>query len=132
FGDNSPLVIIDGVQGELTDINSNDIASVQVLKDAGAAAIYGVRGSNGVIVVTTKKGKAGPAKITYNGYYGVQTPLSGNVYNLLNTQEMADVTWKALINSGQVDANGNPNHVQYGNGPTPVIPDYILVGSNTG
>lgn len=132
FGDNSPLVIIDGVQGELSDINSNDIESVQVLKDAGAAAIYGVRGSNGVIVVTTKKGKQGPAKITYDGYYGVQTPLSGNVYNLLNTQEMADVTWKALINSGQVDANGNPNHVQYGNGPTPVIPDYILVGSNTG
>jgi len=132
FGDNSPLVIIDGVQGELTDINSNDIESIQVLKDAGAAAIYGVRGSNGVIVVTTKKGKAGPARITYNGYYGVQTPLSGNVYNLLNTEEMADVTWQALINSGQVDANGNPNHVQYGNGPTPVIPDYILVGSNTG
>ncbi|SKB96401.1 TonB-linked outer membrane protein, SusC/RagA family [Parapedobacter luteus] len=132
FGNNSPLVIIDGVQGELTDINSNDIESIQVLKDAGAAAIYGVRGSNGVIVVTTKKGKAGAAKITYDGYYGIQTPPSGNVYNLLNTQEMAEVTWKAFINSGQVDANGNPSHVQYGNGPTPVIPDYILVGTNTG
>lgn len=132
FGNNSPLVIIDGVQGELTDINANDIESVQVLKDAGAAAIYGVRGSNGVIVVTTKKGKAGAAKITYDGYYGIQTPPGGNVFNLLNTQEMADATWKAFINSGQVDANGNPSHVQYGNGPTPVIPDYILVGTNTG
>jgi len=132
FGDNNPLVIIDGVQGDLKDINANDIESVQVLKDAGAAAIYGVRGSNGVIVVTTKKGKNGGAKIAYDGFYGIQQPPGGNVYNLLNTEEMAEVTWRAFKNSGQVDANGNPSHVQYGNAANPVIPDYILVGSNTG
>ncbi len=132
FGNNTPLVIIDGVQGELADINASDIESVQVLKDAGAAAIYGVRGSNGVIVVTTKKGKTEQAKVAYEGYYGIQSPPSGNVYNLLNTQEMADVTWKAFKNSGQVDANGNPSHLQYGNGPSPVIPDYIVVGNASG
>jgi len=132
FSNNTPLMIIDGVQGELTDINANDIESVQVLKDAGAAAIYGVRGANGVVIVTTKRGKAGAARISYNGTYGVQTPPGGNVFNLLNTQEMADLTWKALINAGQVDANGNPTHVQYGNGPVPVIPDYILVGPDAG
>jgi TonB-linked SusC/RagA family outer membrane protein len=133
FGDVSPLVIIDGVQGSLRDINANDIESFQVLKDAGAASIYGVRGSNGVIIITTKIGKSGKPTITYEGFYGTQQPLKGNVFNLLNTPEMAEVTWLALRNSGQVDsATGNPTHTQYGSGATPVIPDYILVGNLNG
>jgi TonB-dependent starch-binding outer membrane protein SusC len=131
LGNVEPLVMIDGVQGSLRNINANDIASVQVLKDAGAAAIYGVRGSNGVIIVTTKKG-SGKAKITYDAYTGTQVPLKGNVFNLLNTKEMADLTWLALKNSGQVASNGNPTHPQYGNGPTPVIPDYLLIGGTNG
>ncbi|HEY6977396.1 MAG TPA: TonB-dependent receptor [Chitinophagaceae bacterium] len=133
FGDVSPLVIIDGVQGNLHDINANDIESFQVLKDAGAASIYGVRGSNGVIVITTKKGKSGKPTITYDGYYGTQRPLQGNVFNLLNTPEMAEVTWLSLRNSGQLDTTtGNPTHPQYGNGTQPEIPDYILIGSRNG
>src|SRR5680860_84789 len=71
FGDTQPLVLVDGVQGSLDDLNMNDIESMQVLKDAGAAAIYGVRGSNGVIVITTKKG--GEPRITYDAFYGVTT-----------------------------------------------------------
>ena len=92
FGSNQPLYVIDGIQfqGEgtgvagLTDggngqvrvnplstINPNDIVSIDVLKDASAAAIYGSRASNGVIIITTKRGKSGEAKISYNGYYGV-------------------------------------------------------------
>src|SRR5882757_5587277 len=84
FGNSDPLVIIDGVQipNGLHDLNSGDIESIQVLKDAGAAAIYGVRGSNGVVIVTTKKGKQGKAVITYDGYVGTQRPLSGNVFNI--------------------------------------------------
>ncbi len=133
FGDVSPLVIIDGVPGSLRDINANDIESFQVLKDAGAASIYGVRGSNGVIIVTTKRGKSGKATITYDAYYGTQRPLKGNVFNLLNTKEMAQVTWLALRNAGQVDtATGNPTQTQYGSGASPVIPDYILVGNVNG
>jgi TonB-linked SusC/RagA family outer membrane protein len=133
FGDVSPLVIIDGIQGSLRDINANDIESFQVLKDAGAASIYGVRGSNGVIIVTTKRGKSGKPTITYDGYYGTQQPLKGNVFNLLNTPEMAKVTWLALRNSGQVDATtGNPTSTQYGSGVNPVIPDYILIGNLNG
>lgn len=133
FGDVSPLVIIDGVQGNLTDINANDIESFQVLKDAGAASIYGVRGSNGVIVVTTKRGRSGRASLTYDGYFGIQQPLKGNVFNLLNTSEMAKVAWMALRNSGQVDSvTGNPTHTQYGSGPDPVIPDYIVLGNRYG
>jgi TonB-dependent SusC/RagA subfamily outer membrane receptor len=59
FGNTEPLVIVDGIQASLTNINANDIESIQVLKDAGAASVYGVRGANGVIIVTTKKGKTG-------------------------------------------------------------------------
>ncbi len=128
FGDNDPLVIIDGVPSSLRDINANDIESIQVLKDAGAAAIYGVRGSNGVIVVTTKRGRSGKATISYDAYVGTQQPLQGNVFNLLNTQGMADVTWLAQKNSGVV----TPSHPQYGTGATPVIPDYILIGGTSG
>ena len=70
FGNVDPLVIVDGVQGSLTNLNATDIESIQVLKDAGAASIYGVRGSNGVIVVTTKRGRSGKAQITYDAYVG--------------------------------------------------------------
>jgi len=126
FGDNNPLYIIDGVEGNLQHIDMNDIESVQVLKDAGSAAVYGVRGSNGVIVITTKKGKAGKVVFNYDGYYGVTEPLSGNPFHVLNTPQLAQLEWEADINSKQVGANGNPVSAQYGNGPQPVIPDYIL------
>jgi len=120
FGDASPLIIIDGVQGSLHDISPNDIESVQILKD-GVASIYGVRGSNGVIVITTKKGKLGKVSLTYDGYYGTQQPLQGNVFNLLNPQEYADLVWKVSLNT----TGTTPNSAQYGNGPQPVLPDYI-------
>jgi len=69
---NAPLVIVDGIAGSLDDINPNDVLSVEVLKDASAAAIYGSRGSNGVILVTTKSGKDGTTKLRYNGFYSMQ------------------------------------------------------------
>lgn len=128
FGSTDPLVIIDGVPASLHDINPNDIASIQVLKDAGSAAIYGVRGSNGVIIVTTKSGQAGKTRFSYDGYIGTQRPLSGNVFHLLNSQELANALWIADINAGQVGANGNPFSIQYGNGPKPILPDYIDPG----
>ena len=87
FGQNRPLVLVDGVAEDLDQINSSDIESVQVLKDAGAAAIYGVNGSNGVIIVTTKKGKAGAPVVTYDSYTGVQMPISGNPFNLMNSED---------------------------------------------
>lgn len=75
FGNVTPLYIIDGVEGNINSLNPYDIESVQVLKDAGAYSIYGVRGANGVIVVTTKKGRSGKAKLSYDFYMGVQEPL---------------------------------------------------------
>src|SRR5690606_21199044 len=72
FNDNSPLVIIDGIPSGLRDVNPRDIESVSVLKDAASAAIYGNRASNGVILITTKQGKAGSVKVSYNMNYGTQ------------------------------------------------------------
>ena len=89
FGNTTPLVLVDGVQASLNDIDAENIESMQVLKDAGAASVYGVRGSNGVIIITTKKGKSGAPVFQYNGYYGVQEPLSGNPFKLVTPAEYA-------------------------------------------
>ncbi len=117
FGNSQPLIVVDGVQGSLTDLNTNDIASIQVLKDAGAAAIYGVRGSNGVIVITTKKGRVGQPTISFDSYYGVQTPAKGNVFNLLNSSDYATL-FKQV----------NPGTVLFANG----LPDYTYAGPGSG
>jgi TonB-linked SusC/RagA family outer membrane protein len=109
FGNSQPLIIVDGIQGSLSDLNISDIASMQVLKDAGAASIYGVRGSNGVIVITTKKGKSGQPSLSLDSYYGNQTPAKGNVFNLLNSKDYA--TLFKQVNPGTVlFANGVPDY----------------------
>lgn len=124
--DNSPLYVIDGVptKGSLNTINQNDIESIQILKDASSASIYGSRAGNGVVIITTKKGKMGKPVFTYDMYVGTQRP--GKFLDLLNTDEYAQLTWEARKNAGAVGANGNPVHAQFGNGPTPTIPDYIF------
>jgi len=81
-----PLVVIDGVMGgKLNTLNPSDIETMDVLKDASATAIYGARGANGVIIITTKKGKQGKVKVTYDGYVGVKVPT--NLPDLMNAQE---------------------------------------------
>lgn len=119
FGNAQPLVLVDGVQAELNDVSADDIESMQVLKDAGAASIYGVRGSNGVIIVTTKKGKSGAPVITYDAYYGSQQPLKGNVFNLLNSQNFATLTKQAYPNTSLFQ-NGIPDFSYRGPGATGV------------
>lgn len=122
FQNNTPLYVVDGVPiSNLTDVNPNDVQTMQVLKDAGAASIYGARAANGVIIITTKRG-TGKVKVSYDGYYGTQRPKGGNVWNILSPQEQANLKWMAI-------ANTTPNPVykdeQYGNGATPRLPDYI-------
>ena len=96
FGNTTPLYVVDGVQvGSMSSVNPDDIESISVLKDAGAAAIYGISGGNGVIVVTTKKGKAGKTTISYDGYYGDQQPLSGNVWHLMNPEQQSQLAFRA-------------------------------------
>jgi TonB-linked SusC/RagA family outer membrane protein len=129
FGDVTPLYIIDGTPGDINNLNPDDIESLQVLKDAGSAAIYGVRGANGAIVVTTRRGKTGNATVHFETYMGYQYPL-GSGYDLLNPQEMANVTWLAYQNSGQP-----LTHPQYSSSPNsvlPVLPDYVLAGEQGG
>ncbi|WP_212001923.1 TonB-dependent receptor [Chitinophaga sp. HK235] len=124
FGNNTPLYVVDGVPiSNLADVNPNDVQTMQVLKDAGAASIYGARAANGVIIITTKRG-TGKVKVQYDGYYGVQKPQGGNPFNILNPQEQADLKWLAIKNSSQ----GAPpvfDDVLYGKGNKPVLPDYI-------
>jgi TonB-linked SusC/RagA family outer membrane protein len=98
----SALVLIDGVEGDMTLINPNDIESVSILKDAAAASIYGARAAAGVILVTTKSGeKSGEVKVSYNGYFGVNTP--GNMPKRVTAWEEQD-----MINVGRVNAAGSP------------------------
>lgn len=86
---NEPLVVVDGIpySGSISEINQNDIASISVLKDASAAAIYGARGSNGVLLITTKKG-GGKARFSYEGYVGAQEIT--NLPRLMTGAEFAD------------------------------------------
>lgn len=72
-GDNKPFIVLDGIPyaGDISDINPSDIESMSVLKDASSVAIYGTRGSNGVILIQTKRGNAGKASVNYSGYYGI-------------------------------------------------------------
>jgi TonB-dependent SusC/RagA subfamily outer membrane receptor len=118
-GSTDPLVIIDGTPGSMHDLNVNDIQSIQVLKDAGAAAIYGVRGSNGVVIISTKRGKQGKAQVSYDAYIGTQRPLE-NGWGIANPTETANAIWQEYLNDSLT-----PFHKQYGSGPEPVIPDYI-------
>ncbi|MFC4874142.1 TonB-dependent receptor plug domain-containing protein [Negadavirga shengliensis] len=129
FGNNNPLYVVDGVPlTSITDVNPNDVESMQVLKDAGAASIYGARAANGVIIITTKKGR-GKVNIQYDAFYGMQVPVRGNVWNTLNPQEMAELKFMALRNSGVTDINDS----YYGSGPQPVLPDYLVpVGASEG
>jgi TonB-linked SusC/RagA family outer membrane protein len=76
IGNNSPLVIIDGIEQPFQNINPHDIESISVLKDASSSAIYGSRAANGVILITTKRAKEGKVSISYNGFYAVQKAIS--------------------------------------------------------
>lgn len=89
LGSNDPLIVLDGIpfEGNLNDINPDEIASINVLKDASATAIYGSRGANGVILITTKRGEAGETTISYNSYIGVTSV--ARKYDMMNASEYA-------------------------------------------
>ncbi|MFC4675772.1 SusC/RagA family TonB-linked outer membrane protein [Dysgonomonas termitidis] len=98
---NDPLYVVDGipVTGALDEIPPGDIESVDVLKDASATAIYGSRGANGVIIITTKKGKTGKVQVDYNGYFGFQT--IKNKLELMNGAEYADYIRESYRGKGE-------------------------------
>ena len=97
---NQPLILVDGVQyGSYIDINPNDIASIEVLKDASSTAIYGSRGANGVILITSKSGKAGKTKIEFNNYFGINAP--SDYQRVTNTAQYVTMTREAYRAGGQ-------------------------------
>ena len=94
-GSNEPLYVVDGVPGgNISDLSPNDIESIDVLKDAASSAIYGARASNGVILVTTKKGKAGKVQISFDGYLAWQNPNTNDV-TPLNAKQYMEINDKA-------------------------------------
>ncbi len=122
---NDPLYIIDGTPSNagLNDLNPNDIESIQILKDASAAAIYGIRAGNGVIIITTKSGKVNQkVQFSANVWTGVSFIPNSVFPNIATPQQHAEALWRAEINT----SGNSPNHPQFGNGPTPVLPTYII------
>jgi TonB-linked SusC/RagA family outer membrane protein len=102
----APLLVVDGIPfgGSINDISSNDIESIDILKDASATAIYGSRGAGGVILVTTKRGKAGKAVFSYNAYYGISNAIA--FYDVFNGPEYAAYKEEAKAGNGGSSSYG--------------------------
>ncbi len=98
IGNASPLYLIDGIGGDISTLNPADIESIDVLKDAASAAIYGAQAANGVVLITTKQGKEGRAKVTFDGYYGWQS--APRKMKMLNSQEYMTIMDESQLNSG--------------------------------
>ncbi len=121
INNNDPLYIIDGipVANGLNTVNPADIESIQVLKDAAAASIYGSRAAGGVVVITTKSGRSKEPRIEWNAYTGIQKAV--NLPRMLSAQEYGDLLWQATSNDG-----GTPSSDIYGGDPVQaVIPEWL-------
>jgi TonB-linked SusC/RagA family outer membrane protein len=111
-GNRSPLYVVDGVpySGTINTINPNDIATITVLKDAAATSIYGSRGANGVIVITTRNGRSGKSFVEVDGRYGSNKALLPR-YNVIESpEEYIALSWEALYNEGVKVGNANPTN----------------------
>jgi len=121
INNSSPLYVIDGIMTRdnlSTILATSDVESIQILKDAASAAIYGAQAANGVIIITTKKAQKGEIRVDFDVSLTAQTYHSP--IKMLNAQQWGDVYWKAYQNDGIA-----PAHDLYGNGSVPVIPEYI-------
>ncbi len=122
---NEPLYVVDGfpvsaggsaggngtAQNPLATLNTADIASIEILKDASATAIYGARGANGVVLITTKRGDIGRPRVTLDAYHGVQTV--AKKLDMMNAREYATLVNEARANDGQSPVFPNPNNPYY-------------------
>lgn len=140
---NEPLFVVDGVPitnnnlsveggatNPLTDININDIESLEILKDASAAAIYGARGANGVILITTKRGKSGKTTVSFGAQYGNSKPT--RKVEFLNTQQYIDYYLKAAANSDRIDGYPASDPDSYTTYMESFLKDYSLDTYKTG
>ena len=113
IGNNNPLFVIDGIPGDLSYINPADIESINVLRDASAATIYGSRASNGVVLVTTKRGKSGEPRVTLNTYVSSQS-LTNNV-EMANKSQYNQIMKEARANGGEDPLEYTLDDSQYAN-----------------
>jgi TonB-linked SusC/RagA family outer membrane protein len=119
-----PLYVIDGVAGlNINSLNASDIERIDILKDAASCAIYGVRGANGVILITTKQGKEGSIHVSYDGFYGIQNVQK--MPELLNARQYMDI-------QDQVNFNMGKEKVDWANTLSPALYNSIMNGSFTG
>ena len=138
LNNSEPLYVIDGVQvvgdqsenyNPLTALNPNDIESMEVLKDASSAAIYGARGANGVVIITTKRGDGdGKAKLSFSGTFGVQNLLNAGNFDVLNASEFAQVVNVTSLAGGGKQIFGGPDTGQY---PPEYFPSPSALGAGT-
>lgn len=137
INDSEPLYIIDGIQfgvggsdtnNPLSSLNPNDIESLEVLKDASSSAIYGARGANGVVLITTKRGKEAKSQITYTTSYGIQNMTNPNKLQVMNGQEYAEWVNKVEANDGKPAIFGGTNTTVY---PTQYFPSPSQIGVGT-
>ena len=115
LNDNDPLYIVDGVptKAGMHELNGNDIESIQILKDAASASIYGSRAANGVIIITTKKGKEGKIKVDFDGSVAVSA--YAHKMKVLNAKEYGQTMWQAYVNDGMdPNTNGLGYHYDWG------------------
>jgi TonB-linked SusC/RagA family outer membrane protein len=128
FGNNKPLFVVDGVPTQtIENLNPGNVESIQVLKDASAASIYGARASNGVVIVETKQGE-GDMTVQVNSYAGVSRQPDTTPWDIASPQQRAQLEWMAFRNSGL-----DPSDPQYGSGEEPRLPDFLLpVGAMEG
>lgn len=116
---NDPLYVIDGVQTDnINCINPSDIETIQVLKDAASASIYGSRAANGVVIITTKQGKSD--RLTVNVNYSASAQTIAKRYKMLDANQWGEAYWTASRNS-----NIKPSHVLYGDGDVPVLQQFV-------
>jgi len=124
YNSTDAMVVVDGVERDFKQLDMNEIESMTVLKDAASTAVYGVRGANGVIVVTTKQGKEGPAKVSYTGNFGVNTPINlpkfVNSYDYALLRNEAELNDNSLLKPEQLSYSAQDIEM-YKNGTDPVF-----------
>ena len=127
FGNNQPLFVVDGVPTQdISHLNPQDVESLQVLKDGGAASQYGARAANGVVIITTQRGERDGIQVNYSAQVGTQVPDQGNVWNALSPQEFGELEWMARQNSGETAEE--ISHPVFGSGTEPRVPDFLTDG----
>lgn len=106
FNGSSPLILVDGVERSFSQIDPNEVEDISILKDASATAVFGVRGANGVILVTTKRGQEGKTDISFSASYGIQ--------QVANFIDMVDsYTWASLYNNAQLSDGTDPSQLRF-------------------